>query len=288
MTTWWPSVIVGGGLLLAYLFVLSRRPDTLPRWSPWRTTAWAVGAVLAGAALTPWLGAHAHHDHRLHMAQHLLLGMYAPIGLVIGAPLTLLLGTLGPSAGRGLVRFLRSAPVHVLSHPVTAALLNVGGMFVLYLTPLLALSGEKPLVHWLVMAHFVAAGCLYTWAIAGPDPAPRRPGMATRVVVLVVAAGAHAWLAKLLYSGAGAHTVQGHGHASTMEQAAMLMYYGGDVAELAVAVMVFSWWDRRRAPRTSGGAVAPRLGRGGLRAAGPHVAVAGNHDTGARRRDGVE
>jgi putative membrane protein len=179
------------------------------------------------------------------MAQHLLLGMYAPLGLVLGAPLTLLLGSLPRRHRPGLARVLRSRSLHLLAHPVTAALLAVGGMFVLYRTPLYALSMSSHGVHWLVMAHFLLAGCLYTWAIAGPDPAPNRPGMVTRTTVLVLAAGAHASLAKLLY--ADAPTVApGHGDVWMMEVAAQWMYYGGYGAEVALAVMLFAWWRRRQ------------------------------------------
>lgn len=249
MTAWWIPVLLSGALVGGYVLAMSCRPDTLPAWTSRRTMAWVAGALVVTVALSPPLSELAHHDHRYHMAQHLLLGMYAPLGLVLGAPVTLLLGSLPRRGQLGLTRVLRSWPAHVISHPISAALLNVGGMFVLYLTPLYALSMGRQEVHWLVMAHFLFAGCLYTWAIAGPDPAPRRPGMATRVIVLIIAAGAHAFLAKLLYANA-ANLRNGHGHYdgdSGMEAAAQWMYYGGDIAELALAAMLFAWWYRRRA-----------------------------------------
>jgi putative membrane protein len=55
---------------------------------------------MLGLATSPPLEALAHADARGHMAQHLLLGMYAPLALVLGAPLTLLLGSIPlPPAG---------------------------------------------------------------------------------------------------------------------------------------------------------------------------------------------
>ncbi|WP_127572111.1 cytochrome c oxidase assembly protein [Georgenia faecalis] len=248
----WAAVGVGAVLAGGYALAWWARPASLPRWSGARTAAWLAGVVAVVVALSPPLTDLAHHDHRFHMATHLLLGMYAPLGLVLGAPVTLALGSLPRRGRRVLTGVLRSPPVHVLSHPVPAAVLNVGGMVVLYLTPLYGLSMARPEVHALVMAHFLLAGCLYTWAIAGPDPAPRRPGMATRTTVLVAAAGAHAFLAKLLYARAG-EVAAGHGDPASMEAGAQWMYYGGDVAELALAVMLFAWWYRRRRPE-----VAPR------------------------------
>jgi putative membrane protein len=102
-----------------------------------------------------------------------------------------------------------------------------------------------------VHVHFLAAGYLFAWAIAGPDPAPRRPGIGTRTAVLVLAAGAHSYLGKLLYARAG-ELPHGAGHgASEMEVAAQWMYYGGDLAELLLAAALFATWYRH-AGRTAG------------------------------------
>ncbi|MBI9113437.1 cytochrome c oxidase assembly protein [Sanguibacter suaedae] len=213
-----------------------------------RRVAWfASGLLLAAAALSPPVDAWAHHDARGHMTQHLLLGMYAPIALVMASPVAALLGVVPPRARHVTARVLRSRPLHVLSHPATAAVLHIGGLAALYLTPLYAATATHPLLHHLVHVHFVAAGCLFAWAVVGPDPAPARPGMRTRLVVLVVAGGVHAALAKLLYARAGELPVGAHQDVEQAQQAAQLMYYGGDVAEVALAVALFAWWARGRA-----------------------------------------
>ena len=92
--TWWLPAAAGGALVAGYALALHRRRPALPPWSPWRTTAWLTGAVTVAVALSPPLMDLAHHDHRAHMAQHLLLGMYAPLALVLAAPVTLALGAL--------------------------------------------------------------------------------------------------------------------------------------------------------------------------------------------------
>jgi putative membrane protein len=115
----------------------------------------------------------------------------------------------------------------------------------LYLTPLYAASVQHGLLHHAVHVHFLAAGYLFAWSIAGPDPAPRRPGTGVRTAVLVVAAGAHSYLGKLLYAGAG-ELPPGAGHGTAeMEAAAQWMYYGGDLAELLLATALFAAWYRR-------------------------------------------
>ncbi len=89
-----------------------------------------VGGV-AGAAVLSLGGAH---DLRLHVAGHLLLGMVAPLLLVTAAPVTLALRALPRERARTLGRLLRSRPLAVLTHPAVAALLDVGGLWLLYRT----------------------------------------------------------------------------------------------------------------------------------------------------------
>jgi putative membrane protein len=73
---------------------------------------------------------------------------------------------------------------------------------VLYFPPLYTATTTGPVLHHLVPAHFLAAGYLFAWVIAGPDPAPRRPSVPARLVVLGVAIAGHAVLSQLLYAGA--------------------------------------------------------------------------------------
>jgi putative membrane protein len=236
------AVAVGGGVYLAGMLAFRTRRGRA--WSAWRATSWLGGTALVAVALTPVV-AEVATEPQGHMVQHLLLGMLGPLGLVMGAPVSLLLGAAPPAVGRAVGRVLRSRTFHVVGHPLFAASVHVGGLFALYLTPLYAAATQHTLVHHLVHLHFLAAGYLFAWSIAGPDPAPRRPGIAMRTVVLVVAAGAHSYLGKLLYAGAG-ELPRGAGHGvADVEVAAQWMYYGGDVAELLLAAALFSTWYRR-------------------------------------------
>lgn len=239
------AVLVGPGA--AYLWAVRHRSRP---WPAMRTGAFLTGLVLVAAGLAPPLGTAAHADPRAHMVQHLLLGMYAPLGLVLGAPVSLLLGALGRRGRRVAAAVLRSPVVHVLSHPLAAAVVSTGSLFLLYVGPAHPLL-THPWGHHLVALHLVLAGCLFTWAVAGPDPAPRRPSHGTRLAVLVLAAGAHAFLAKLLYAGAATLPALRGFPVARSEQAAQLMYYGGDVAEVLLAVALCAAWvgTRRRRER---------------------------------------
>ena len=230
--------VAGGYLLLA----AQRRRE--PRgWSGWRTTSFFAGCALLLAALVPQLAPFPAGDFRGHMHQHLLIGMYAPLGLVLGAPITLLLRSVPRRHGRRIGRILRSRPAHLVANPFTALTLNLGGLAALYFTPLYTATTTSPALHALVHAHVLAAGYLFAWVIAGPDPAPRRPSVPARLVVLGIAITGHAVLAQLLYAGAFTRlpvpTDQRRG-------AGDLMYYGGDIAELLLAFALVTTWRPRR------------------------------------------
>lgn len=243
-----PALLLLAALLAVYLAAVVAQRRAGRSWSPWRSASWAAGLALLAAAFAPPLADLAHHDLRAHMAQHLLVGMLAPLGLALAAPVTLALRTLKAPAARRVVALLRSRPLHLLGHPVTALALNIGGMYVLYLTPLFALSLHSPVLHLAVMAHFLAAGYLFTWSIAGADRAGRRASWNTRLAVLFVAIATHGMLAKLMYArGLPAST---GASLAELQAAAQLMFYGGDLADLLLAACLFAERAGRRAPAT--------------------------------------
>ena len=227
---------VTGPLLVALLAVAYELLSL--RFSPWRGAAFAAGCTALAAGLALPVTSFADH-----MTQHVLIGMVAPLGLVLGAPVTLLLQVLPVPAARRLTRALRSRPVRLLTHPVTALTLTVGSLGALYLTPLYAYAGHHPLLH----LHFVLSGFLFAWVIAGADPAPHRPSVTVRLVVLGVAITAHAVLSQLLYAGA---FVQVPATEADRQTGATIMYYAGDLAELLLAfAVVQSRATTRRAAR---------------------------------------
>ncbi|MFC6086076.1 cytochrome c oxidase assembly protein [Sphaerisporangium aureirubrum] len=220
---------------VAYLVLAARATG----WDPWRTASFACGVVLAAAAVSGPVPLLAMTDFRGHMLQHLLIGMLAPLGLVLGAPVTLLLRSLPPVAGKRLGRTLRSRPFHLLANPWTALTLSTGAMAALYCTPLYRLTSTTPSLHHTLHAHFLLSGYLFTWSIAGPDPAPNRPPVPHRLLTLGVAIAAHATLSQLMYAGL---LVDIPAPADQLRGAAELMYYGGDIAELLLAFALVSHW----------------------------------------------
>src|SRR5690606_9443674 len=166
---------VPAALLCAYVHAVIRTRRT-SHWSNWRLASFTSGIVLVIVAMSPPVSGWAHGDLRGHMVQHLMLGMFAPLALVLGAPGTLLLRNVSLATARRIVAILGTRPVRVVIHPFTAAMLNIGVMYVLYLTPLYSYSLNNAFLHLFIHVHFLMAGYLFVWSIAGPDPAPHRPG----------------------------------------------------------------------------------------------------------------
>lgn len=239
--TWLPLLVVSSTAAGYVGLALEERRRR--GWPAGRVVVFLLGAASVAAALSPGMDRWADGDFSAHTAQHLLLAMVGPLGLVLGAPVTLLLRTLPPPRARRLGRALHAPVVRVLTRPVVALALSSGGLVLLYLTPLYDLSTRSTAVHVLVHAHLVASGALFAWVVAGPDPAPRRAGVRARLVVLDVAIAVHASVAQLLYAGL---LVQVHEPVAQMQAAGSLMYFGGDIAELLLAVALLVTW--RRAP----------------------------------------
>jgi putative membrane protein len=214
------------------------------RWPALRDVLWCTGlGVLAVALLGP-LAEAADHAFTAHVAQHLLLGMLAPLLLVLAAPVTLALRTLPRPYARRMSRIGRGWPVRFLTHPVTAGALGAGGLWLFYTTGLYPAVHDDPVAHLAAHVHFLLAGYLFAFAIAGVDPAPHRPGYVTRAVVLVGYLAAHGILAKYLYGHPppGVPSEQGR-------PGAILMYYGDDAADLGLIVAFCGRWFAATRPR---------------------------------------
>ena len=144
------------------------------RWPLTRAAAMLAGSLCTAAAVLPPIASR-DELFPVHVGQHLLLGMAAPALLALSAPVTLALRTLPRRPQRILLRLLHSFPVAVLAAPATAVVLNLGGLYALYLTGLYQAAEHNDLVHAAVHVHMFLAGCLLSWAVIGIDPVRRRP-----------------------------------------------------------------------------------------------------------------
>ncbi|MGW0337376.1 cytochrome c oxidase assembly protein [Streptomyces sp. NPDC003011] len=227
------AVLAAVGYLLAARR-LRGRGDTWP-WP--RDAAFTAGSgALAWATLAEPPGG----PFTAHMTQHLTAGMAAPLLLVLARPLTLALRTLPPGrVRRGLLATAHARPARLLLFPPLAALVDIGGLWLLYRTGLFAALHDQPPLYALVHAHVTAAGLWFTFTVCQLDPVRRRWSLAVRATTLLGVGTLHAVLAKSLYATAPPGTAFAPGDLHT---GAQLMYYGGDLAELALAGTLAVQW----------------------------------------------
>jgi cytochrome c oxidase assembly factor CtaG len=183
---------------------LHRRGDS---WSVSRTLLFVTGMVVLFLATNGGLAAYAKFAFSWHMVAHMLIVTVAPIGIVLGAPITLALRTL-PQSRDGIERGLRghlqaalnSRTLSIFSHPVWALIVFDASLFALYFTDAFANLMRWHLGHTLMDLHFLAVGLLFFYVIVGIDPNPRRTPHLVRIVLLLVAMSVHAFFSVALMS----------------------------------------------------------------------------------------
>ena len=197
-------LVIAVALYIKGVSILKSRGDA---WPVGRTIAFACGIALIHFATSGGLGVYALFSFEYHMIAHMALGMIAPIGLVLGAPITLALRTLPQSRDdqeRGVRAFavtvLHSRYSVILTNPIAALLIFDGSLFVLYFTDLFQILMGNHAGHLLMNIHFILAGFLFFSVIIGIDPNPRKIPHIVRIVVLFCAMSLHAFFSIALMS----------------------------------------------------------------------------------------
>jgi putative membrane protein len=235
-------------LVIIYILgvVLSSRQYTHTRWPLYRSAFWILGVICVASTVVGPLAKRAHIDFTAHMLGHLLLGMLAPLLMIVAAPMTLTLRTLNVKLARRLSQVLKSWPISVLSDPIIASLLNMGGLWILYTTDLYLAMHENILLHLFIHFHIFFAGYLFTLSMIYIDPTPHRTSFMYRAIVLVIALASHGILSKHIY----AHPPIGVPTAQA-EIGGMLMYYGGDAIDLILIFIFCLQWYKANRPRAN-------------------------------------
>lgn len=156
------------------------------RWPASRCVFWSLGILTVLAMTATGIDGYGMELFSVHMIQHMVLSMLAPIFLVLGAPITLALRAL-PARPAGTVSVrsilligLHSRPARFVAHPATALVLFLASLYGLYFTPLFDVLMSTMWGHNLMLLHFIAIGFLYFWCVLGVDPTPRRASRGLR------------------------------------------------------------------------------------------------------------
>lgn len=227
-----------------YLAAVIRSNHRYKKW-PWRRTGLCLLSILCAAAtMVGPLANRASTNFTAHMVGHVLIGMIAPLLLVLAAPITLLLRVLKIKHARYLTRVLKSRPMHILSDPITASVLNVGGLWLIYTAGLYEAMMQNVFLHGAVHIHVFLAGYLFTASIVSIDPTPHRRTFLYRSIVLVLALASHAILSKYIYI-----NPPGTIPKEQAETAGMIMYYAGDIVDFFLIFLLCLQWFKTARPR---------------------------------------
>jgi putative copper resistance protein D len=243
--------LLAGGLYLWGVRRLRARGDA---WSPWRTFLF-LGPGL-GTFVLATQSALATYDTVLlsvHMVQHMLLNMIAPIFLALGAPVTVALRTLPVRERRALLRVIHSRIARVLTFPAVAGVIFVANPFVLYLTGAYEATLRSGFLHDVSHVHFLAVGCLWFWPLLSIDPLPNRPAYPLRLLAVFATMPFHAWLGIVImsmssviagewYEGLG--RTWGASPLSDQRTAGGILWSSGDIVGLIVFAALFVQWMR--------------------------------------------
>jgi cytochrome c oxidase assembly factor CtaG len=181
---------------------LRRRGDA---WPVGRTVAWLLGCAALLFATSSGLGRYMPAMFSVHMGAHMLLSMLVPILLVLGAPMTLALRAL-PAAGRAdppgprewLLAALHSRVSRVLTNPIVALALFVGGFYGLYFGGVFDATAGSHAAHVAMNLHFLLSGYLFYWVVIGIDPTPRPIPPLAKLGIMFASLPLHAFFGVVL------------------------------------------------------------------------------------------
>ncbi|MFT4041652.1 MAG: cytochrome c oxidase assembly protein [Gordonia sp. (in: high G+C Gram-positive bacteria)] len=202
-TFWRFDLLVGTAAVIAAIlygvgvYLLRRRGIS---WPAGRTLAWILGCAVLVVVTGSGVRAYGSAQFSIHMAEHMALNMFAPVLLVLGAPVTLALRVLPASSADAppgprewLVRFVHTRITAVFANPVVALGFFVASLYAVYFTPIFATLTRYHWGHVVLTIHFLITGYLFYWVIIGIDPGPRRIPFLARIGLLFAVMPFHAF-----------------------------------------------------------------------------------------------
>lgn len=233
-------------LIILYLAAVYQTNKKYRKWPVYRTVSYISGVISIIISIIGPIAELSHNHFVFHMYTHILLGMLGPLLLVISAPMTLLLRSISVGNARKVSKFLKSKYIQLVSHPILAALINLGGLWLLYTTNLFEAMHESIILSVLVHLHIFFAGYVFTTSIIYMDPIPHRTSFKLRSVVLILYMAGHSILSKWIYANPpnGITIVEA-------EIGGMTMYYGGDIVDvMIVIVLCYQFYTSSKARNT--------------------------------------
>jgi putative copper resistance protein D len=242
--------------LLVYLVGVVRLRRAGIAWPWWRTLAWIGGVGTLFGVTGTWLNGYSMVLFSVHMAQHMMLSMVAPILLLLGAPITLALRALPRGTGTAgapralLLEVLHSRVARVITSPFFTVPLFIASLYGVYFTGIFDALMRSPAGHEFMLAHFLVTGLLFFGGILAQDPWPRTVGHPGRMLELFIPMPFHAFfgvaimMADVLVVKTFADPPAGWGYTAIGDQsnAGAIAWSFSELPTLLVFAVVFFAW----------------------------------------------
>jgi putative copper resistance protein D len=295
--------VITAVLAVAYLagaWRVGRRHPARP-WPWWRTGMFLGGLAVVVLATESGIGVYDDVLFWDHMIQHLMLIMVAPVLLIIGQPVTLLMHASRNPVHTWVKRVVRSRIVTWLTWPpfgVAAYALTIVGT---HLTGLMNLVMTNPALHNAEHALYLVVGCLFFLPLVGREPIRWRISYPVRLLLLFLTMPVDTFTGLALgYSntplgGTGPRPVWAPSPISDLHSGGAVMWVGGDAIMFALMLVVFLAWSRDGQIAAGGRSWLESARRasfagqtGGLPAEGlPTEGIAAEGIAAGRRREGT-
>jgi cytochrome c oxidase assembly factor CtaG len=208
-----------------------------------RSAAFLAGLAGVVIAVQSSVAVYAGEYFEAHVVQHVLLMVFAPALLALGAPSTLLLQTASRHTKERFLHVLRSGPFAAVSHPVVVWFLYFGLMLVFFLTSLLNFAMQHMAFMDLMNVVFLLGGALFWWPMVGLDPIIHwKMSYPFRMANLLLGSALEAFLGIAIL-------LERHPEASMYTLASShaggaLLWVSVDVVNLVAFVPIFLQWAR--------------------------------------------
>jgi putative copper resistance protein D len=244
-------IVTAGVAVLAALYLVGmwrvRRDHPARPWPVVRALAFFAGLAVVVVATESSIGAYDDVLFSVHMVQHLLLIMVAPVLLVAGRPVTLLLHASRNPLHSWTKSVIRSRVVTALTCPPVAAVIYAAVIIGTHLTSFMNITLQHEQVHNAEHVLYLVAGYLYFLPLLGSEPIKWRMSFPTRFLLLALTMPVDTFVGVVLLQtnhelfSAYTHTGRtwGPGPVDDLHAGGAIMWVGGDAIMFALVLCVF-------------------------------------------------
>jgi putative membrane protein len=210
-------------------------------WKRSRTFAFMGALVAVDLAFQSPIATFTGSYFQAHVLQHLLLMVVAPPLAALGAPSTLLLQTASRATKERWLRILRSTPMAVLSHPLSAWVLYFGAMIVFFLSPLINVAMHHMDLMDAINVLFLLGGTLYWWPMVGIDPIMHwKMNYGGRMLNILLGTGIEAFLGVAIL--ASSHPIASMYSLPSTHSGGALLWVSTEFVTLGAFLPIFIQW----------------------------------------------